>query len=158
MPEYETGYNETLPPGTYDFAVADAIEKQSQRGNTMIELQIVVKTPDGKNGVRIFDHLTFVPKSFWKIDHFRLSTGEKLVQGQTVRFEAEDCLDRQGRVLLTVDTYQGRDRNKVEDYIDPNTENPASKANASPQTPPPAAPKKEKTLEEEFGDDDIPLT
>jgi hypothetical protein len=38
----------------------------------------MVNGPDGsKNGgIRIFDHLTFTPKSYWKIDRFRVATGE----------------------------------------------------------------------------------
>ena len=93
MPEYTTGHDETLPKGSYDFTVVDATERTSQSGNTMIELELMVKgSGGGKNGgVRIFDHLTFTPKSFWKIDAFRIATGEKLTPGQTVSFEAEDC-------------------------------------------------------------------
>ena len=70
MPEYQQAYEETLPEGVYDFVVVDAIEKQSQNGNPMIELQLMVNGPDGSKdgGIRIFDHLTFTPKSYWKID------------------------------------------------------------------------------------------
>jgi hypothetical protein len=154
MPAYQTGYEEVLPEGSYDFTVIDAQERQSEKGNTMIELQLMVKNPDGKNGIRVFDHLTFTPKSYWKIDHFRVATGETLVPGQTVRFEAENCLERSGKVLLMVDRYQGRDRNKVEDYIDPSGESPP---------PSSATPKPDRTLEEKFrekgadADDDIPM-
>ena len=71
---------------------------------------------------------------------------------------AEDCIDRQGKVWLTVETYQGRKRNKVGEYLDPNAENPPPAAMHA-QKPP----KIEKTLEEEFRekgadpDDDIPM-
>jgi hypothetical protein len=159
MPEYQMGHDEVLPEGCYDFACVDAEERTSQGGNTMIELELMVKGPDGKNGIRLYDHLTFVPKSYWKIDAFRVATGESLVPGQTARFEAEDCIDRQGKVWLTIETYQGRQRNKVGEYLDPNAENPPPAANASPKPP-----KIEKTLEEEFRekgadpDDDIPMT
>ena len=149
MPEYTTGHDETLPEGSYLFTVVDATERTSQSGNTMIELQLIVKGPGGsKNGgVRVFDHLAFTPKNFWKIDAFRIATGEKLVPGQTVAFEAEDCVDRSGRVWLTVESYRGRKRNKVGEYLDPNAEN--SPAAAPPKKEPPP-------LSEELGDDDIP--
>ena len=107
MPEYTTGHDETLPEGSYPFTVVDATERTSQSGNTMIELELMVKGPDGKNGIRLYDHLTFTPKSFWKIDAFRIATGEKLTPGQTVSFEAEDCIDRDGKVWLTVESYPG---------------------------------------------------
>ena len=108
--------------------VVDATEQQSQNGNTMIELQLMVKGPDGSKdgGIRIFDHLAFTPKSFWKIDAFRVATGETLVPGQTVRFESEDCIDRKGRV--TVDDQRAIKvgiATRSEDYIDPSEkENP----------------------------------
>jgi Protein of unknown function (DUF669) len=103
MPTYITGHDEILAEGSYAFTVIDAIEKQSQNGNPMIELQMVVGGTDGgKNGgVRIFDHLVFTAKSYWKLDSFRIATGEKLTPGQTVSFEAEDCIDRSGKVWLT---------------------------------------------------------
>ena len=159
MPEYTTGHDETLPEGSYLFTVVDATERTSQSGNTMIELELMVKRPDGKNRIRLYDHLTFTPKSFWKIDAFRIATGEKLTPGHTVSFEAEDCIDRDGKVWLTVENFQGRNRNKVGEYLDPNAENPPPTANASPEPP-----KIEKTLEEQFRekvadpDDDIPMT
>jgi hypothetical protein len=150
MPTYQVGHDETLAEGSYDFTVVDAIEKQSQNGNTMIELQLMVGGSDGGNGgIRVFDHLVFTPKSYWKIDAFRIATGEKLTQGQTVSFEAEDCIGRTGKLWLTVERYEGRNRNKVGEYLDPNAENP-----------PPAAPSPKKeppSLEEQFGDDDLPM-
>jgi hypothetical protein len=154
MPTYTMGHDETLPEGVYDFMVVDATERESQKkadgtgGNPMIELEMMIKGPSGKNALRVFDHLVFTPKSFWKIDAFRLATGEKLVEGQTVSFEAEDCIDRAGKVWLTVESYQGRDRNRVGEYLDPSAENP----------PPSTAPKKEpRPLSDELGDDEIPM-
>jgi hypothetical protein len=147
LPTYTTGHDETLPEGVYDFLVGDATERTSKSGNAPIELQLSVKAPGQKNGVRIFDHLVFTPKSYWKINAFRISTGETLVQGQTASFESEDCLDRTGKVRLMIEKYQGRDRNRVEEYIEPNAENP-------PPTAPP--PLRKPSLEEEFGfGDDI---
>lgn len=117
MPEYTTGVQQVLPDGDYDFVVDDAGEKESSKGNPMIELQLLVEHDGAK--VRIFDNLVFVEAAFWKIDAFRVSTGEKLVEGQKVTFEAEDCLDRRGRCHLYLDTYEGRTRNKVDTYLPP---------------------------------------
>jgi hypothetical protein len=39
MPQYQTGHDEMLPEGTYDFTVEDATERTSEKGNQMIELQ-----------------------------------------------------------------------------------------------------------------------
>jgi hypothetical protein len=43
MPEYETGVQEVLPEGDYDFVVDDAGEKESSKGNPMIELQLAIE-------------------------------------------------------------------------------------------------------------------
>ena len=120
MSEYETGVQEVLPEGDYDFVVDDAGEKESTNGNPMIELQLTIEH-DGHR-VRVFDHLVFTRKAFWKIDAFRVCTGEKFVEGQKVSFEAEDCIDRKGRCLLCVDTYEGKTRNKVSAYLPPPSE------------------------------------
>jgi hypothetical protein len=117
MPEYTTGVQQVAPEGDYYFTVDDAGEKESQKGNPMIELQLLVEH-DGVE-VRVFDNLVFVEAAFWKIDAFRVSTGEKLVEGQKVNFEAEDCIGRRGKCHLYVDTYEGRTRNKVDAYLSP---------------------------------------
>ena len=119
MPEYTTGTQEVLPDGEYWFAVDDAGEKESKTGKPMIELQLLCYDSDPKKTVRVFDRLVFDPNSFWKIDAFRRSTGEKLAEGQRVNFEAEDCLDRRGRCTLKSSTFEGRTRNEVESYLEP---------------------------------------
>jgi hypothetical protein len=121
MPEYVQGSEELLPEGVYDFTVIDATEKTSKAGNPTIELQLLIKDDDGGE-VRIFDHLTFSPRCFWKIDAFRVATGETLERGKTASFEYEDCLSREGRLLLKVAEFEGRERNKVGTYVDPAAE------------------------------------
>jgi hypothetical protein len=96
----------------------------------MIELSLRIVTNGGEKGPLVFDNLVFTTNAFWKIDQFRESTGEKLIPGQQVVFNADDCLDRKGHVILTVDTYQGRSRNKVAEYIVP----PKSATQSSPAT------------------------
>ena len=111
--------------------------------------QLMVHGPNGGSGIRVFDRLVFTPKAFWKIDSFRVATGEKLVEGQTVSLDSGDCIDRTGKLWLKIEKYEGREHNKVGEYIDPASEKP-----------PPA---KKETLAEELrrkgadSDDDIPI-
>jgi hypothetical protein len=87
----------------------------------MIELSLRIMT-NGTKGPLITDNLVFTPKAFWRIDQFRQATGETLVPGEEVVFNADDAIDRKGRVILTVDSFNGRDRNKVAKYVvEPNT-------------------------------------
>src|SRR5262249_49743145 len=135
--EYTTGVQQVVPEGDYDFVVDDAGETESSKGNPMIELQLLVEHDGGK--VRVFDQLVFVEKAFWKIDAFRVSIGERLVEGQKVCFEADDCIDRRGRCHLYVDTFEGRTRNKVDAYLppaEPTKDVPAAvKPNPAPAAP-----------------------
>jgi hypothetical protein len=119
MPEYTQGAVQVLPEGDYKFVVDDAGEKESKQHNPMIELQLLVYPEPTKPGIRIFDNLVFTENAYWKIDAFRICTGETLTEGQKVSFEADDCIDRQGRVYLIVETYEKRTRNKVGEYLPP---------------------------------------
>ena len=83
-----------FPDGPYDFHCVDAGEKESEKThNAMIELQLDCFNADFTNKIRVVDRLVFTPNSYWKIDAFRKSTGEKISQHQKVRFEAEDCIE-----------------------------------------------------------------
>ena len=50
---------------------------------------------------------------------FRVCTGDTAHSGQSVEFNAEDCLDRTGKCYVIIDKYEGRERNKVNEYLDP---------------------------------------
>jgi len=84
----------------------------------MIELLLNVHD-NGSQKAEVIDHLVFVPSSYWKIDAFRICTGEKLVEGQKVSFEADDCIGRKGRAHIIVDTFEGRTKNKIGEYLPP---------------------------------------
>ena len=139
MPEYESGLaGPVFADGVYDFKVIDAGEKNAEKsGNPMIELQLDVMNADFTDKVRVVDRLVFTPSSYWKIDSFRKATGEKILQNQKVRFEAEDCIDRTGRLALKTTVYNGKPRNEVDFYVEPE-EQPTGTAGA-PQPQPAAA-------------------
>lgn len=113
MPDYTTGASSTVPPGEYAFYVKNAKEKESSKGNVMIELTLQIE-----NGPAVYDNLVFVDSCYWKIDEFRRATGEKLVAGITASFEAEDCVGRRGRAEFEIDVWEGKTRNKVVRYIE----------------------------------------
>jgi hypothetical protein len=118
MPIYISSSREGVAPeGDYSFVVNDANEKESRAGTPMIELQLLINY-NGKQ-LRVYDHLPFTEKAFWKIDQFRESTGEQLVNNQKVNIEAEDCVGRKGRCHLIVDSFEGKNRNKVDGYLPP---------------------------------------
>jgi hypothetical protein len=121
MPEYEQGLaGPVFSDGIYEFKCVDACEKESKEThNTMIELQLDVFNADLTNKVRVVDRLVFTPNSYWKIDSFRRATGEKIAEGKKVSFEAEDCIDRTGRCRLRTSVYNGKARNEIDCYVEP---------------------------------------
>jgi hypothetical protein len=108
----------------------------------MIELQLDVFNDDFTQKVRVVDRLVFTPNSYWKIDAFRKSSGEKITQHEKVSFEAENCIDRRGQVALKTTSYNGKARNEVDYYVEPDEQSQAAAgakpAPASAPTPAPA--------------------
>ncbi len=115
MPSYIQKENSLLPDGIYPFEVVGASEKVSNNNNAKIELTLEV----GPDKVRVFDNLTFTASSSWRIDAFRLSTGDIIKGNIEVSIEAEDCIGRKGMCSIVTETYNGRTRNKVDAYILP---------------------------------------
>jgi hypothetical protein len=111
----------------------------------MIELQLDCYSDDQTQKVRVVDRLVFTPNSFWKIDSFRRCTGEKIDAQAKVSFEAEDCIDRKGKVGLKTTMYNGKARNEVDFYAEPEAEPGSGSGNGprpgSPQQQQPPAPK-----------------
>jgi hypothetical protein len=128
MPTYQQNTAaDLLPDGIYPFYVKNAKLTTSQSGNEKIELILQV------NGTfTVYDNLTFIENSFWKIDQFRIATGEKLgAAGSNANFEAEDCIQRRGEVEIGTNEFpknSGRMRNQVVSYIDPSQSAAANKA------------------------------
>jgi len=117
MPTYKASDIATRPdfvePGDYTVEVIHAEETVSQKGHDMIELKLRVEP----SGAILFDHLVFMPNSFWKIDAFRVATGEAVTPDEDVEIIADDLIGRTGRVRLMVEEYKGRKRNKVAAWL-----------------------------------------
>lgn len=96
----QSGNKYHVEPGVYKCEVFTAEEKTSKRkpdgtgGNPMIELTLKVMLPNGKQGPEIRDYLVFTPKSSWKIDAFRASSGEAVLDGDA-ELSAESCETRE---------------------------------------------------------------
>jgi hypothetical protein len=120
MPEYEQNAADVIfGDGVYPFVCVDAIEKESKSHDPMIELQLDCYNADQTEKVRVVDRLVFTKKGSWKIDSFRKATGEKFSENKTVSFVEDDCIDRHGKVQLKTTSYNGRSRNEVDYYIEP---------------------------------------
>jgi len=102
-----------VPDGEYRFEVTNAEEKQSaSSGNDMIELTLKIE-----NGPTVYDYLTATDGSFWKLDNFRASIGEDVRPGVPVDVDPDKFIGGKGTCILYTDTYQGKKKNKVADYV-----------------------------------------
>lgn len=130
-----------LPLGAYAFEVLQATDKIS-RSSQKPMIELVVEVFDWDGGSRqIKDYLT--PEMKFKLRHFCVHTGlaEWYHSGQLT---AEMCAGRQGICKLGVDrdkTGDFLDRNKIVDYLAPETPpGPLGVAAAAPPPPAPPAP------------------
>ena len=62
----------------------------------MIELQLMVKGPDGKDGDQAFRSPDLCSEKLLENRRFRVATGETLFLVRRLGSRAEDCIDRQG--------------------------------------------------------------
>lgn len=134
MSEKEALEQNLLQPGTYDFEVISAEDKQSESsGNDMIALKLRIFTDTGEKTV--FDYLVFTEKNQFKIRRFCETTG-MLSRYESGELAAEDCENRCGKAVLGIQkdkTGQYPDRNTVKEYCKPGepTAKATTEANAS---------------------------
>ncbi|MGA8655660.1 MAG: hypothetical protein WB586_05875 [Chthoniobacterales bacterium] len=121
-----------LPDGEHPFEVSNAEEKESKSsGNDMIEVALKFK-----DGPTVYDYLIpGVAESEWKIVNFLSSIGEDVKPGVPVDLVPDRLIGRRGIAILYTDTYQGKKKNKVADYVIPIS---------GPDAKPPASPPKDK--------------
>ena len=153
MPTYTQCLDVTLPEGIYDFVVADASDKQSQSGNDMIELQLIIKGPDGQES-KVYDNLVFTPKAVLENRRVPPLHGRQAHQGTVCRVRRHGLSRPDRQVRRDCRKYEGRERNKVGEYLDP----AVIKDSQSPQQavkPQPAA--KPAVSATSPADDEIPM-
>jgi hypothetical protein len=113
--ESEIRSSMVLPPGVYDFEVAEATEKVSKAGNDMIELQLRVFPGDGGSPRLLRDWL--VSTMELKLNRFCYATGleDAYNEGSLTAFA---CLGASGQCRVTVegDEKYG-DQNRIKDYV-----------------------------------------
>jgi hypothetical protein len=116
-----------VEPGDYDVTVIEALETISKSSGTdMIKLNLEV---DG-HGCRLFDYLIAAESSAWKIDAFRRSIGDKVVEGEEVELSASTLIGRRARARLKTEEFNGKINNKVDLWL----ERSAKAVSTSPAT------------------------
>lgn len=135
MPSYTASQPQARPDyveaGDYEIEVIDAEETISKKGNPLIELKLRIHP----SGALCFDNLVFTEAAFWKIDSFRLATGEVVTPGEEVEIEPDNLIGRTARARLIVEEYNGRKRNKVAAWLAPENGSSAKKGGSGDGNP-----------------------
>lgn len=107
-----------IPEGVYPFEVSKAEAKKSKKGNDMIEMELRIFMPDGKErGLRDW----LMEQMGFKLFHFCAYTGlsQKYESGT---LQSHDCEGRSGFLKIEIQedkTGQYPPRNSVRDYVRP---------------------------------------
>lgn len=124
--------NMLLPPGLYNFEVVEALEKQSKKGNDMIELNLRIFVDDGTTRL-LKDWL--VPGSDLgdlKLNRFAHATGLEQMYFSS-DLTALACVGAVGEVRVTIegnDDYG--DQNRIKDYVPVDRAKPPVETAAKP--------------------------
>lgn len=108
--------------------IIEAVETISKSsGADMIKLNLEV---DG-HGCRVFDYLIASESTAWKIDAFRRSIGDEVIEEEEVEISASTLVGRRGRARLKVEEFNGKINNKVDLWLEPSA--PAETPKATSQ-------------------------
>ena len=107
------GEGSVKPDGEYQFEIANAEEKTSNSsGNEMFEITLKIE-----GGGTVYDYLVATDGAHWKLDNLLASVGIQVKPGVPVDINPHDFIGRRGTCILYTDTYQGKKKNKVADYV-----------------------------------------
>lgn len=148
----ETGSRFFVPPGDYWLVVTGAVDKYSDKGNPMIELDLEVVG----QGCKVRDNLmdpAAMPKAKWKSDTFALSAGLAAAKDAPYSIDTTKLAGLRVYAELVIEerVWQGKTykSSKVVRYV-PKSEQPGN----APAVPPPAAAEPETPLP---ADSEIPF-
>lgn len=113
----EQSVGDPWPAGDYDFKVHEASEGTSSAGNEQIKLTLHVFNRQGQQRI-VFDYLSSLPKSQWKVRHFADTVG-MVRQYETGDMPVRDMVGRPGRCKLRIKPADGQysAQNAVADYL-----------------------------------------
>lgn len=107
----------SVPPiGEYDFIVVSTELTYSKAGNPMYKVRLALSGVDGY----VFDNLVLTEEAEWRLVSFFESIGLKKKNKPLdigLRDAFDKAADKEGRVKIKHDTYNGKTTAKVDSYI-----------------------------------------
>jgi hypothetical protein len=110
-----------LEVGIYPIIVKNAAESYSQKGDQIIEIELIV----GYDGQQMRDTLYNTEKAAWRISQARNCFGFEDVIGEEVEFKAADLIGCSGQVEIALGEarksgkYEGKQFLEVKRYLPP---------------------------------------
>lgn len=113
----EAGSNEfNLPPvGEYGFKVVEFNKKFSNAGNKMAEIKL--ELDESAQFWKVYDYLVLTDRNAWKLATFFESVSLKKKGEALDKMPWDKVLGASGRVKIKHETYDGKERCKVDRYV-----------------------------------------
>jgi hypothetical protein len=108
-----------VPAGIYNATVDTSQTEllQSQSGNNYLTIRFVIT--DGEyQGVKVMERFSLQHKALWKLKMLLKAVGYPIPSGQ-FPFNAATIHGRPVRIKVSVGTYEGRERNRIEAFASP---------------------------------------
>ncbi len=116
LSDEELAMEQLLKPGTYPAEVMACIEKQSKKGQDMLEIKLDIYDVDSDRSMHVYDYISPHFMKF-KYKRFFKSAGQESVYDKG-EFDASDCVRWQVVVVVDVESKAGYPpKNKIVDYI-----------------------------------------
>lgn len=113
----QSGGSRRYPEADYKVKVAKAERSKSQQGNSQIKVTFEFIEPEKYEGKTLIDYLTLTRKAAWRIGNLFDAVGIKWSQ-KVMEFKTGKLVGKELGITLADDTYNGRVRSKVADYLD----------------------------------------
>jgi hypothetical protein len=114
---------EVYPEGGYILRVSDWEKIDASTGTPQIRVHFTVVQPDEFTGKTFIDHFALTEKALWRVAMFvsrcgiDTSTMEAMEVGSPAFIQVlNQCKKRQIGAMLVIDKYNGKTKNKVEEY------------------------------------------
>jgi uncharacterized protein DUF669 len=118
----QSGGARRFPEADYKVKIAKAERSKSQQGNSQIKVTYEFIEPEKYEGKTLVDYLTLTRKAAWRIGNLFDAVGIKWSQ-KVMEFKTSKLIGKELGITLADDTYNGRVRSKVADYLDLETIN-----------------------------------
>lgn len=112
----ETGEFEVIPSGVYEANVFEAEVKESQAGNKYIAWKLKIADGDYK-GRMLFFNTSLVASALWKLKQTLQAIAPNLNLEGMVDFEISDFIGSPCKAIVMIDTYNGKEVNKVDELL-----------------------------------------